>query len=134
MNAFFKSQSSYYPLVWMCQSRASNRKLNRLHENCLQIIFYSDKHSAFEKLLEKDGSVSSHSWNLHILGIEMYKIKNEKSPLYSLKSDKVAILFISQGRESWMTGPKYLSEFSPKYLLMIWNQILSTNVKITVYT
>ena len=60
MNAFFKSQFSYFPLVWMCHSHANNGKINRLHERCLRII-YSDKQSSFETLLEKDGSVSVHN-------------------------------------------------------------------------
>ena len=60
MIAFFKSQFSYCPLVWMCHSRANNGKINRLHERCLRII-YSDKQSSFEMLLEKDGSVSVHN-------------------------------------------------------------------------
>ena len=80
MNAFFKSQFSYYPLVWMCRTRANNGKINRLHERFLQII-YSDKQSSFEKLLEKDSSVSVHNRNLQILATEMYKIKNDLSPL-----------------------------------------------------
>ena len=42
MDAFFKSQFSYCPLVWMCHSHANNGKINRLHEHCLRII-YSDK-------------------------------------------------------------------------------------------
>ena len=60
MNAFFKSQFSYCPLVWMCHSCANNGKINTLHEHCLQMI-YSDKQSSFEMLLEKDGSVSVHN-------------------------------------------------------------------------
>ena len=60
MNAFFKSQFSYFPLVWMCHSHANNGKINRLHERCLRII-YSDKQSLFETLLEKDGSVFVHN-------------------------------------------------------------------------
>ena len=39
MNAFFKSQFSYWPLVWMCHSRANKDKINRLHKHCLQIIY-----------------------------------------------------------------------------------------------
>ena len=35
MNAFFKSQFSYCPFVWMCHSHANNGKINRLHERCL---------------------------------------------------------------------------------------------------
>ena len=42
MNAFLKSQFSYCSLVWMCHSRATNDKINRLHKRCLRII-YSDK-------------------------------------------------------------------------------------------
>ena len=79
MNAFFKSQFSYCPLVWMCHSRANNSKINRLHERCLRII-YSDKQSSFESLLEKDGSVSIHNRNIQILATEMFKIKNDMSP------------------------------------------------------
>ena len=63
-----------------CHSRANNGKINRLHERCLRII-YSDKQSSFETLLEKDGSVSVHNRNLQILATEMYKIKNDLSPL-----------------------------------------------------
>ena len=32
VNAFFKSQFSYFPLLWMCQSRANHTKIKRLHE------------------------------------------------------------------------------------------------------
>ena len=77
---FFKSQFGYCPLMWMCHSRAKNGKTNRLHERCLWII-YSDKKSTFEKLLEKDGSVSIHNRNLQILASESYKIEND---LFSL--------------------------------------------------
>ena len=80
MNAFFKSQFSYCPFVWMCHSRANNGKINRLHEHCLRII-YSDNQSSFETLLEKDGSISVHNRNLQILASETYKIKNDLSPV-----------------------------------------------------
>ena len=42
INAFFNSQFSYCPLIWMCHSRTNNSKKNRLHERCLRII-YNDK-------------------------------------------------------------------------------------------
>ena len=38
INAFFKSQCSYCPLVWMWHSRAHNGRINRLHQRCLRII------------------------------------------------------------------------------------------------
>ena len=73
MNAFFKSNFNYCPLVGMYHSRLNNRKINRLHERCLRII-YNDKTSSFESLLEKDGSVSIHKSNLQVLATEIFKI------------------------------------------------------------
>ena len=64
----------------MCHSRANNGKINILHECSLPII-YSNKQLSFETLLEKDSSASVHNRNLQILATEMYKIKNDLSPL-----------------------------------------------------
>ena len=80
MNAIFKSQFSYFLFAWMCRIHANNSKINRLYECCLRIIYF-DKQLSFEKLLEKDGSVSIHKRNLQILETEMYKIKNDLSSL-----------------------------------------------------
>ena len=79
MNAFFNSQFSYCPLIWMCHSRIINKKINRLHERCLRMI-YCDKQSSFEELLEKDSSVSIHERNIQILATEMYKVNKGMSP------------------------------------------------------
>ena len=70
MKAFFTSQFSYCPLVWMCHSRTNNNKINRLHERCFQIV-YNDKQSSFNELFEKAGSVSIHTWNMQILATEI---------------------------------------------------------------
>ena len=37
-------------------------------------IIYEDKASTFEKLLEKDSSVSIHARNLCLLAVEMFKV------------------------------------------------------------
>ena len=79
MNAFFNSQFNYCPLIWMCHNRTTNRKINRLHERCLRII-YNDKQSSFKMLLEKDISVSIHDRNIQCPPTEMYKLSNELSP------------------------------------------------------
>ena len=71
MNSFFTSQFNYCPLTWLCHSRTMNNKINRLHERCLRIV-HSDKTSSFEKLLEKDGSVTIHTRNLQTLAAEMF--------------------------------------------------------------
>ena len=72
MNAFFTSQFSYCPLVWMCHSRTNNSKINMLHKRCLRII-YNDKQSSFTELLNKGSSVSIHIKNILKLVIEMFK-------------------------------------------------------------
>ena len=79
MNAFFNSQFNYCPLIWMCHNRTTNRKINRLHERCLPMI-YNDKQSPFKILSEKDSSVSIHDRNIQCLATEMYKISNGLSP------------------------------------------------------
>ena len=79
MNAFFKSQFSYCPLVWMFHSRTLNNRINKLHERCLRII-YNDKVSSFQELLDQDKSVTVHTRNLQILATEMFKVSNDTAP------------------------------------------------------
>ena len=57
----------------MCHSRTLNNWINKLHERCLRVI-YNDKKSTFQKLLDKDKSVSIYNRNLQVLAIEMYKV------------------------------------------------------------
>ena len=79
MNAFFTTQFSYCPLVWMCHSRTNNSKINMLHERCLRII-YNDKQSSFTELLNKNSSVSVHIKNIQKHAIEMFKSYKGLSP------------------------------------------------------
>ena len=79
MNAFFRSQFSYCPLVWMCHSRTLNNEINTLHERCLRIV-YNDKLSSFQNLLDQDRYVSVHTRNLQTLAIEMYKVSKGNVP------------------------------------------------------
>ena len=86
----------------MCHSRTNNRKINRLLERCLTII-YDDKQSSFIKLLEKDNSVTIHQRNLQILAIEMFKVSNGLSPV--LKND----IFKLRGEQTY--NLRTLSQF-----------------------
>ena len=65
----------YCPLIWMFCQRSSNTRINHLHERALRIV-YNDNKSTFEDLLKKDNSVSIHHKNIRLLGIELYKVKN----------------------------------------------------------
>ena len=95
MNAFFNSHFNYCPLIWMCHNRTTNRKISRLHERCLRII-YNDKQSYFKMLLEKDSSVSIHHRNIQCLATELYKVSNGLSaPVVSnIFTQKIVILTI----------------------------------------
>ena len=79
MNAFFKLQINYCPLVWMCCNRSLNTKINRLHERCLRIV-YNNKKSSFNEQLVKDGSVSIHHQNLRKLAVEIFNVSRGLSP------------------------------------------------------
>ena len=119
--AFFTSQFAFCPLVWMCNSPTNNKKINRLYERCLRIV-YNDKQPSFNELLEKDGSVSIHMRNIQILATEMYRLINNLSPaiinrVFKLNSDSryksrfaffhiVGKLAISRDREYFLPLPK----------------------------
>ena len=79
MNAFFDSQFSYSPLVWMFHSRRVNTKIDNLHYRALRII-YLDETSSFSELLRKNGTVTIHQRNLQFLVMEMYKVLNDMAP------------------------------------------------------
>ena len=80
MKAFVESQFNYCPLVWMFHSRTLNNKINKLHERALRLV-YKYPNLSFQELLDKDNSVTIHHRNLQRLATEMYKIKNNLSPL-----------------------------------------------------
>jgi hypothetical protein len=79
MKAFFSSQFSYCPLVWMFHNRSLNNRINRLHERALRIV-YKDNVSSYDELLEKDNSIRIHHKNLQILATEIFKWKIGESP------------------------------------------------------
>ena len=83
MKTFIISQFNYCPLVWMFHNRTMNNKINRLHERALRIVYKdaTDEYLSFQDLLDKDGSVRIHDRNLQRLAAEMYKLKNNISPL-----------------------------------------------------
>ena len=69
MKSFIESQFAYSPLVWMFHDRHMNNKINKLHERSLRIV-YKDDISSFAELLLKDGSLSTHHRNIHLLPLK----------------------------------------------------------------
>ena len=83
MKTFIESQFNYCPLVWMFHNRTINNKINRLHERALRIVYKdkTDDNLSFRELLDKDRALKIHDRNLQRLAVEMYKVKNNISPL-----------------------------------------------------
>ena len=79
MKAFFTSEFSYFPLIWMCHSRSNNMKISMLHKRCLRII-YNDKQSYLTELLNKENSVSIYVRNIKRLAKEIFRLYNGLSP------------------------------------------------------
>ena len=59
MNAFVIFKFSYCQLVWMLHDRTVNKKINKIHERALRIVF-KDICSNFEELLTKANILSIH--------------------------------------------------------------------------
>ena len=79
LDAFFVSQFSYCLLAWMCHSRTLNNRIKKLHERCFRVT-YNDKKSTFQKLLDKDKSVSIQNQNLQVRATEMYNVAKRLCP------------------------------------------------------
>ena len=75
MKPLLESQFGSWPLVWMCCNRNCNNRINHLRERALKIA-YNDNVSSFEDLSKRDQSVSIYQRNIPLLGIELYKTKN----------------------------------------------------------
>ena len=96
MKSFVTSQFGYCPLIWMFRSRRLNNKINSIHERALRIT-YQDHISTFQKLLNKENSVSIHHRNLQALATEMFKIHRSLSPdiLREIFVPKISLLIFA---------------------------------------
>ena len=121
MKTFIISQFNYCPLVWIFHNRALNHKINKLHERVLRIV-YNDEVLSFQEMLDKDGSVTIHHRNLQKLAIEMYKIKNQISPipmqkLFTVKEHqydlRIKNTWISDNIRSVKYGSETISNMGP---------------------
>ena len=128
MKAFITSQFSYCSVAWMLYSKRLGKKINALHERALRIT-YGYKTSSFNKLLQKDNSLSIHHKILQVLAVERYKISNNMSPANN--NDSFApkatphnlpnpVSFKMQKFHSVYHGTETLTHLGPK----IWSLVL----------
>ena len=136
MNAFFKAQFNYCPIIWMFYSRSLSNKINRLHERCLRIS-YNDKRSNFEELLVKDNSLSIRHSNIHSLATEMYKVVNGICPeimndVFGIRSNthyhlRYTPTFLTKPIHSVFNGSESASYLRPKICEQISNDVKMIN-------
>ena len=81
VRAFIILQFGYCPLIWMNHGRNMNKKINRIQEKALQIM-YQEPASDVDALLLKGNSVPIHVHNLHLLMIEIFQSINNSSPAF----------------------------------------------------
>ena len=103
MKTFIESQFNYFPLLWMCHSRDLNRRINKLHERALKLV-YKNEEMTFEELLKMDESFTIHERNLQKLATEMYKVKHDLCP----KPFKDLFTPSIRGKHEWVL-PKVVS-------------------------
>ena len=109
-----------------------NRKINRLHERSLRIV-YNDYTSTFNELLENDKSITIHHRNIHSVAIEMFKVKNELCPpfisnLFQLNSGpdtRNRNTFVRPKVDTVFKGENSLRIFGP----IVWNKMLPKKLK-----
>ena len=74
--AFIILQLSYCPLVWMFHSRNTKKRINKIHERALGLVYDDSTYLGFDELLTKDKSVSIHQINVQLQATEIFKVKN----------------------------------------------------------
>ena len=73
MEPFITSQFNQCSIVWMCNTRNCNNKVNRIHERAVRVV-YQDFQSSFTGLHIKDNSFTIHQRNLYFLAMKILKI------------------------------------------------------------
>jgi hypothetical protein len=131
MSSFIDSQFSFCPLVWMfCPSRKLNKKINRIQERGLRIV-YQDYTSSLEDLLLKDKAVSIHHRNIQFVATEMFKVKNNMCPeiwkfLFKLNTNpRSKSTFIIPSYKNEQVGRLSLRWFGP----IVWETMLPESYK-----
>ena len=136
LKAFIESQFSYCPLVWMFHGRGINRKINKLHERALRIV-YEDFTSSFGELLIKDRSCTIHQRNIQTLAIEIFKTKKGINPafmqdIFIAKSDVGYMLRQKRELDSMNVRTVSWGENTLRYLgCKIW-KLVPENIKMSL--
>ena len=79
INTFIYSNFNYAPLAWHFSSRNSQKKIEKVQDRCLRLLF-DDYSSSYENLLNKSGQPSMELKRLRILALEVFKTLKSLNP------------------------------------------------------
>ena len=78
---FILANFNYCPIVWFFTSKASIDKIKKIQQRALRFVL-KDYTSEYDILLRKAEVVSIRVMTIKYIAIEIYKILNDKSPVY----------------------------------------------------
>ena len=81
LNSFVLSNFNYCPLVWHFYSSKSLKKIEKIQERTLRIL-YNDSTSDYNQLLNKSSKASMEVKCLRNLALEIFKTLNHLNPEY----------------------------------------------------
>ena len=81
LNSFVLSNFNYCPLVWHFCSSKSLKKIEKIQERTLRIL-YNDSTSDYNQLLNKSSKASMEVKRLRNLALEIFKTLNHLNPEY----------------------------------------------------
>ena len=84
LNSFDLSSFNCCPLVWHFRSSKSLKKIEKIQEQMLRIL-YNDSTSDYNQLLSKSRKSSMEIKRLRKLALEIFKILNNLNPEYMKK-------------------------------------------------
>ena len=80
-NSYIASNLNYCSIIWMFTSRSNLKKLDKLNERALRMIYADDKNSYLE-LLKRNKTLDIYKMCINSLCVEMYRIRNKLAPNY----------------------------------------------------
>lgn len=80
-NSYIASNIKYCSMVWMFTSRTNLKKLDKLNERAIRMI-YNDTTSSYDELLYKNASLDIYKECINSLAVEMFRLTHDLSPIY----------------------------------------------------
>ena len=77
--AFIRANFSYCPVSWIFCGKRNSKKLEKLQERALRLV-YNDYTNSYSELLSKANMFSLSMYRLRFLAIEVYKCVNNLNP------------------------------------------------------